>query len=111
MTGYMTKRLFNRGNYLSAARLLCDAYNDATNPRELRTDREHNLQRARARAIRNAKRWFNGFAVISETENGRWFVSTASDAPQVDASGLLADYFNDTLVYFPSVSVRDSLEL
>jgi hypothetical protein len=77
MTGYMLKRLMAREAWSPAAVLLAQAYNNATNPAKLRSDREHQLSRLRARLIRdlrNKPAMYGVSDLIHETEDGRWFV-------------------------------------
>jgi hypothetical protein len=72
MTSYMLRRLISRGNTEQAASLLASAYNNATSPSALRTDREHQLQRERARLLR--QRLYQ-CPQIAETQDGRWIAS------------------------------------
>lgn len=72
MTGYMIKQVMERGDMYSAAYLLVNAYNHATSPSALRTDREHQLQRIRARLLRERLNTMRG--LIGESESGRLVV-------------------------------------
>ena len=77
MTSYMVTRLIERELNFDAAALLARAYNDATNPAVLRTDREHQLQRIRARLLRDRIKTMRG--LIVEHESGKMHVAMPYD--------------------------------
>ena len=72
MTSYMAKRFTDRGDSYSVACLLANAYNHATSPSAMRTDREHQLQRIRAKLLRGRLRSLRG--LVEESESGRMVV-------------------------------------
>lgn len=69
MTGYMSDRVLQRGDKYAAAYLLVNAWNHATSPSALRTDRQHQLQRLRAKLLR--QRMWEVRDLIAETDSGR----------------------------------------
>lgn len=69
MTGYVSQRVLRRGDKYAAAYLLVNAWNHATSPSALRTDRQHQLQRLRAKLLR--QRMWEVRDLVAETDSGR----------------------------------------